>query len=66
MTLHKIEHGDPTVGLGIAFEAATLVGVPLFGVPSEGLSPLVDRSADRLALLPARIREPQDEVRDDF
>lgn len=66
MTLHKIEHGDPTVGLGIAFEAATLVGVPLFGVPSEGLSSLVDRSVDRLALLPARIREPHGEVDDDF
>lgn len=66
MTLHKIEHGDPTVGLGIAFEAATLVGVPLFGVASEGLSSMIDRSEDRLALLPARIRELQDEVDDDF
>ncbi len=66
MTLHKIEHGDPTVGLGIAFEVATLVGLPLFGVASEELSSLVDRSADRLALLPARIREPQQGVDDDF
>lgn len=66
MTLYKIESGDPTVGLGSAFEVATLVGVPLFGVASEGLSSLVDRSADRLALLPARIREQEHEVDDDF
>jgi len=66
MTLHKIESGDPTVGLGIAFEVATLVGVPLFGVAREGISSLVDRSADRLALLPTRIREPAHEVHDDF
>ncbi|MEA3502178.1 MAG: helix-turn-helix domain-containing protein [Actinomycetota bacterium] len=66
MTLHKIENGDPTVGLGIAFEVATLVGVPLFGVAGEELASLTDRSADRLALLPARIREPEHEVHDDF
>lgn len=66
MTLHKIEHGDPSVGLGIAFEVATLVGVPLFGVTSEGISSLVERSGDSLALLPARIREPEHEVHDDF
>ena len=66
VTLRKIETGDPTVGLGIAFEVATLVGLQLFGVSGDSLSSLVDRSADRLALLPARIREPEHEVHDDF
>ena len=30
-TIRKIERGDPTVGLGPAFEAAALLGIPLFG-----------------------------------
>ena len=30
VTLRKIERGDPSVGLGVSFEAATLTGVPLF------------------------------------
>ena len=29
-TVYKIEHGDLSVGLGAAFEAAALLGVPLF------------------------------------
>ena len=28
--MRKVERGDPSVALGTAFEAATLVGVPLF------------------------------------
>ncbi len=64
-TLHKIERGDPGVGIGLAFEVATLVGVPIFATDDE-LSSMVERSADRLALLPNRIREPADKVHDDF
>ena len=30
VTMRKVEHGDLSVGLGVAFEAAALVGVPLF------------------------------------
>ena len=29
-TVSKIEHGDLSVGIGAAFEAAALLGVPLF------------------------------------
>ncbi len=66
VTLRKVENGDPSVGLGIAFEVATLVGVSLFGVPGEELSGLVDRSADQFLLLPSRIRETEREIHDDF
>ena len=34
-TLRKVERGDLTVGLGVAFEAAALVGLPLFGGDDE-------------------------------
>jgi transcriptional regulator with XRE-family HTH domain len=55
-TLHKLESGDPTVGMGIAFEVANLLGIPLFGAERNELPRLVERSRDRLALLPANVR----------
>jgi transcriptional regulator with XRE-family HTH domain len=66
VTLSKIERGDLTVGLGIAFEVATLVGVPLFTDDRARLSADADRVRDRLALLPQRIRTPTRAVKDDF
>lgn len=65
VTLGKIERGDPAVGLGLAFEAATLVGVPLFR-EDHSLSADADRARDRLALLPQRIRARKEPVKDDF
>lgn len=65
-TLRRIEHGDPTVALGTAFEVATLVGLRLFGADRRDLPDLLERGRDRLALLPARVREPFGEVHDDF
>lgn len=65
-TLGKVEHGDPTVGLGVAFEVATLVGVPLFHEDRSQLSSDVDRARDRIALLPQRVRARGEDVKDDF
>jgi hypothetical protein len=56
----------PTVGIGTAFEAATILGIDLFGADRDGLRSMVERGRDRLALLPARVREPTGPVRDDF
>jgi DNA-binding XRE family transcriptional regulator len=57
-TINKIEHGDPSVGLGVALEAAALVGAPLFS-EDDGLRRLeLGRVSDRLALLPKRVRRP--------
>ena len=55
-TISKVEHGDPTVALGIALEAARLVGVPLFAQDDIRVSMDRDLTAARLALLPARAR----------
>jgi transcriptional regulator with XRE-family HTH domain len=66
VTLGKVERGDLTVGLGVAFEVAALVGVPLFREDRKRLSAEVDRARDRLALLPQRIRTPKEPVKDDF
>lgn len=66
-TVSKIEHGDLSVGLGAAFEAAALLGVPLFDADRARLSADLDHTAARSALLPRpRRTRPDDEVNDDF
>lgn len=64
-TMRKVERGDPSVGLGVAFEAATLTGVPLFHEDPSRLSLEAARVEDRLAVLPRLVRKPA-EVDDDF
>lgn len=64
-TMLKVEHGDPGVRLGIAFEAAALVGVPLFDEDRSRRGLEAARVEDRLAVLPQRVRKPL-EADDDF
>ena len=64
-TMLKVEHGDPGVRLGIAFEAAALVRVPLFAEDRSRRALEAARVEDRLALLPQRVRQPL-EADDDF
>jgi transcriptional regulator with XRE-family HTH domain len=66
-TVSKIEHGDLSVGLGATFEAAALLGVPLFHAERSQLSADRDRVEARAALLPRPTRSRgADEVHDDF
>lgn len=66
-TVYKIEHGDLSVRLGAAFEAAALLGVPLFHAERSRLSAELDHAEARSALLPRPRRTPRDEeVNDDF
>lgn len=55
-TLRKVESGDPTVSLGIAFDVAALVGVPLFYEDRSRLASEVAWAQDRVSLLPQRVR----------
>lgn len=64
-TMAKVERGDPSVRLGVAFEAAALVGVPLFHEDRARVRLEAGRIEDRLALLPRAVRTPTD-VDDDF
>lgn len=64
-TMLKVERGDPGVRLGTAFEAAALVGVPLFAEDDSRRALEAARLDDRLAVLPRRVRQPR-EVDDDF
>lgn len=65
-TLSKVERGDLTVSLGVAFDVAALVGVPLFNEDRSRLSGDLDRARDRLALLPQRVRKPSRSPNNDF
>lgn len=65
-TLQKIERGDPTVNIGLVFEAAVIVGVPLFVPDRTRLAPYLERVSDKLALLPKSIRTSPNAVQDDF
>ena len=56
-TMRKIERGDPTVGLGVAFEAAAIVGVPLFDEEMPRVERELRRVDDRLSLLPKSVRK---------
>jgi transcriptional regulator with XRE-family HTH domain len=65
VTMRKVERGDMTVGLGVAFEAAAVLGVPLFHEDRERRRLEAGRVDDRLAVLPSAVRKPT-EVDDDF
>lgn len=65
-TLQLIEKGHPKVEIGLVFEAATLVGVPLFVDEPSRLASEQSRIDDKLALLPQSVRAPRSKVKDDF
>ena len=65
VTMRKVENGDPTVGIGVAFEAAAVLGVPLFHQEAARRALEAARVDDRLALLPQQVRTPA-HVDDDF
>jgi len=65
VTMRKIERGDPSVGLGVAFEAATIAGVPLFHADLPRRAIEAARIEDRLVALPDRVRKPT-KIDDDF
>ena len=65
-TLQKIEKGDLSCAFGLVFEVAALVGVNLFDSENRSLAAHLERTADKLALLPKTIRKKKKDVDDDF
>jgi transcriptional regulator with XRE-family HTH domain len=65
-TIIKIERADPTVAIGTALEAATLVGVPLFDDDAVVRARHQERLAVELKLLPKAGRTVANEPDDDF
>ena len=64
--LHRVEHGDPSCGIGTVFELAAITGVPLFDEDRAGLSSRLAHSTEKLALLPKAVRRPRKAVNDAF
>lgn len=66
-TVQKIEKGDPSVNIGLVFEAASVVGVPLFGAENaralKSRNELVD---EKLVLLSHKPGRSSRELKDDF
>ncbi len=65
-TLQKIEAGEMTPAIGLVFEVAVLVGIPLFEQNGLGLSASIDLTQSKIALLPQRIRAQTKVADDDF
>jgi transcriptional regulator with XRE-family HTH domain len=65
-TVAAIEAGDPAVSVGNAFNAADILGVPLFGAEDRAeLSRLRREGRELLALLPVRVDGPRRAESDD-
>ncbi len=65
-TLQRIEAGKMSSSIGLVFEIAALVGVPLFKQDLERLTDNVALTKTKIALLPKRIKEKTKVADDDF
>ena len=65
--LRRIEAGDPGSSIGAVFEAAAIVGVPLFESERSRLVTHLVHQTDKLTLLPGAVRTRRTAaVKDDF
>jgi hypothetical protein len=62
----RIEQGNPRCGIGLVFEAAIIVGVPIFESDRSRLTTLLVEQEDELRLLPKAIHKPRIKVKDEF
>lgn len=65
-TVQRIEKGDPTCSLGLVFETASLVGIPLFDHGNKSLASHLERTNDLLTLMPKSVHKSNKAVDDDF
>lgn len=65
-TLQKIEAGEMSPSIGLVFEVAALVDVPLFDQENRILATSIELAQSKIALLPRRIRNKTRTVDDDF
>jgi transcriptional regulator with XRE-family HTH domain len=65
-TIRKIEQGSPATEIGLYFEIASILGIPLFTNDAHELKAMRKRVDLELSVLPQRIRKDTKEVFDDF
>ncbi|MES2031270.1 MAG: transcriptional regulator [Pseudomonadota bacterium] len=61
-----IEPGDPGCTIGAAFEAATIVGLPLFNSDQATMSRIVASNREVMTLFPKSVRTSRIEIDDEF
>lgn len=64
--LRRIEKGEPRCEIGVVFELAAILGVPLFEPELGALQARTREVQSRLTLLPGAVHASRDEVKDDF
>lgn len=64
--VQRVESADARCEIGVVFEMAQLLGIPLFQAPADNHSKLIANLQEKLALLPARVVVPKQEVSNDF
>lgn len=65
-TIRKIEQGNPATEIGLYFEIASILDIPLFSDDPAQLRSLRRELDLELSVLPQRIRKSAEEVIDDF
>lgn len=66
-TVQKIEKGDPSINIGLAFEAASVVGVPLFNAENPGSLKMQNQEvSEKLALLVHKPGRNSSDLKDNF
>ncbi len=65
-TVRKILEGSPSAAIGTYFEAARILGVPLFDPDSDRFAVTASRTAEVESLLPKRVRTRKQEINDNF
>jgi len=65
-TVIALEKGEPKVGVGTMFEAATIVGIPLLASDQDELNKLATTVANLTSILPERGRRKKVTLDDDF
>lgn len=66
--LQRIEKADPKCEIGVIFEVAVLLGLPLFDAAADEnkLAAYRRQTEDKLRLMPQRIRKQNKDSFDDF
>jgi len=64
--VQRVEKGDMTCSVGLVFELAHIVGLPLFDAGPGRLASHISQVEDKLTLLPRTIRKQKKVIDDDF
>jgi len=64
--IKRLEKGDMSCAIGSVFEAAHVLGIPLFDMGPGRLASELRRTEEKLTLLPKTIRKKTKVIDDDF